>query len=99
MPVSAGKRGVLGSAATALMLAVSGLLVLSSSASTEFENLAAQSPSYASAGGSSCPPIDKKPNQMPHVDYKGVQHISYCVPAHVNPGQNIIRLNPTNLFP
>ncbi len=99
MPESAGKRGVLGSAAKALVLAVAGLLLLSASARAEFKNLAAQSPSYAAAAGSSCPPIKDKPNQIPHVDYQGVQHITYCVPAHVNPGQNIIRLNPTNLFP
>ena len=99
MPESAGKQGVLGSAATALVLAVAGLLLLSASARAEFKNLAAQSPSYAAAAGSSCPPIKDKPNQIPHVDYQGVQHITYCVPAHVNPGQNIIRLNPTNLFP
>jgi hypothetical protein len=34
------------------------------------------------------------------VDYAGVKHLSYCYgPVTVKPGQNIIRLNPTNLFP
>jgi hypothetical protein len=48
-----------------------------------------------------CPaPIQDKPNSIPHVDTPGTQHLEYCAgPITVNPGQNIIRLNPTNLFP
>jgi plastocyanin len=50
--------------------------------------------------GASCPPIKNKPNSTPHVDYKGVQHITYCYgPITVNPGQNVIRLRGTRLFP
>jgi len=97
----AGKRGVLGSVATALVVAVAGLLLIASSASASapYEKLAANAPSYAAAAGSTCPPIKNKPNQISHVDYQGVQHITYCVPARVEPGQNVIRLNPTNLLP
>jgi hypothetical protein len=47
-----------------------------------------------------CPPIANKPNQIPHVSYNGVQHLTYCYgPVSIKPGQNIIRLNSTNLFP
>ena len=98
MPVSAGKRGVLGSAATALVLAVAGLLILTSSASAANPYTADTTP-YTAPSGSKCPPIANKPNQIPHVDYQGVEHITYCVPAIVQPGQNVIRLNPTNLLP
>jgi plastocyanin len=57
--------------------------------------------SDARAGtGSDCPPIANKPDAIPHVDYNGVVHKTYCYgPVTVQPGQNIIRLNPTNLFP
>jgi hypothetical protein len=53
------------------------------------------------ASAAPCPaPIQNKPNSIPHVDYAGVQHLSFCYgPVTVKPGQNIIRLNPTNLFP
>src|SRR3954453_374458 len=83
MPVSAGKRGVLGGVATALLLVLGGLFLLTSSANA----------------ASGCPPIKNKPNSIPHVDYNGVEHLTYCVPATVDPGQNIIRLHGTNLFP
>src|SRR3954454_11864563 len=83
MPVSAGKRGVLGGVATALLLVLGGLFLLTSSANA----------------ASGCPPIKNKPNSIPHVDYNGVEHLTYCVPATVSPGQNIIRLHGTNLFP
>ena len=47
-----------------------------------------------------CPTIQNKPNAIPHVDYQGVQHLSYCYgPVPVKSGQNIIRLNSTKLFP
>ena len=48
---------------------------------------------------SDCPPIANKPHAIPHVNYNGVKHLTYCVPATVNPGQNVIRLNTTKLFP
>ena len=52
------------------------------------------------AKAAGCPPIQDKPDSTPHVDYAGVQHLTYCYgPVAVKPGQNIIRLNPTNLFP
>ena len=52
------------------------------------------------AKAAECPPIQDKPDAIPHVDYEGVQHLTYCYgPVAVKPGQNIIRLNPTNLFP
>jgi plastocyanin len=53
----------------------------------------------SSANAAGCPPIKNKPNAIPHVDYNGVQHLTYCVPATVDPGQNVIRLHGTNLFP
>src|SRR5689334_7144319 len=59
-------------------------------------------PAGAAADGTngSCPPIANKPHQVPHVNYEGMQKITYCVgPVTVAPGQNIIRLNATNLFP
>ena len=46
-----------------------------------------------------CPPIADKPGAVPHVNYTGMQQITYCVKADVKPGANIIRLNGTNLFP
>ncbi len=46
-----------------------------------------------------CPPIADKPGATPHVNYTGMQHITYCQLATVKPGANIIRLNGTNLFP
>jgi plastocyanin len=52
------------------------------------------------AHAASCPPIQNKPGAIPHVPYNGVQHLTYCYgPISVKPGQNIIRLNPTKLFP
>ncbi len=56
--------------------------------------------SSSNASAAPCPPIADKPAAIPHVDYAGVQHLSYCYgPVTVKPGQNIIRLNQTNLFP
>ena len=47
-----------------------------------------------------CPPIQNKPGAIPHVSYDGVKHLTYCYgPVYVKPGQNIIRLNSTSLFP
>ena len=52
------------------------------------------------AGAAACPPIQNKPDAVAHVDYQGVQHLSYCYgPISVKSGQNIIRLNSTKLFP
>jgi plastocyanin len=52
------------------------------------------------AGAANCPPIADKPGATPHVHYKGIRHLTYCYgPVYVKPGQNIIRLNPTSLFP
>jgi hypothetical protein len=52
------------------------------------------------AAAADCPPIADKPGAIPHVDYQGVQHLTYCYgPVDVKPGQNIIRLNTTDLFP
>jgi plastocyanin len=51
------------------------------------------------ANAAACPPIQNKPGAIPHVQYDGVQHLTYCQPVSVKPGQNIIRLNGTNLFP
>jgi plastocyanin len=54
----------------------------------------------AKAQAATCPPIADKPGAIPHVNYQGVQHLTYCYgPVTINPGQNIIRLNGTNLFP
>ncbi|MEK6271175.1 MAG: hypothetical protein AABM42_00790 [Actinomycetota bacterium] len=56
------------------------------------------SPGTAAAA---CPqtPIQDKPGAIPHVQYDGVQHLTYCQTVTVKPGQNIIRLNGSNLFP
>ena len=41
-----------------------------------------------------CPSIADKPGAVPHVDYQGMQHITYCYgPIDIHPGQNVIRLN------
>ena len=62
------------------LLAVAGLLILTSSASAANPYTADTTP-YTAPSGSKCPPIANKPNQIPHVDYQGVEHITYCVPA------------------
>ena len=71
--------------AACLLLAVAASLSISSTASAGVDG--------------QCPPIADKPGATPHVNYAGMQQITYCVPATVNPGANIIRLNGTNLFP
>ena len=54
----------------------------------------------AEAHAATCPTIQDKPQAIPHVNYQGVQHLTYCYgPVTINPGQNVIRLNATNLFP
>ena len=57
-------------------------------------------PSNAGAGqDAECPPIPDKTASIPHVNYPGMQQITYCQLATVKPGANVIRLNTTNLFP
>ena len=53
-------------------------------------------PPSASAGvNGECPPIADKPEAVPHVDYEGVQHMTYCYgPISIRPGQNIIKFRP-----
>src|SRR5919197_4247381 len=91
MPVPAGMRRweealVPGRLAVALFVALAAMLASSAS---------------AHAGtGSDCPPIQNKPGAIPHVGYDGVAHITYCEgPITVHPGQNVIRLNATDLLP
>ena len=62
--------------------------------------LAPAAGAHALHGANNCPPIKNKPDAIPHVDYQGVEHLTYCDgPITVKPGQNLIRLNGTNLFP
>jgi plastocyanin len=51
-------------------------------------------PSAASAGvDGECPPVAEKPDAVDHVEYDGVQHLTYCYgPITIAPGQNIIKL-------
>jgi plastocyanin len=92
MPIHAGTLGYrvrLG--ATAVLLALAGFLLLASRAG-------AAEPQVMKAVD--CPPIEDKPGAIPHVGYNGVRHITYCYgPVRVEPGQNVIRLNGTDLFP
>jgi plastocyanin len=64
------------------------------------------SPAAKAGVDGQCPPIADKPNAAPHVDYTGVEHLTYCYgPITISPGQNIIRLRPaidgneTHLWP
>ncbi len=53
------------------------------------------SPGARAGVNSQCPPIADKPDAAPHVDYTGVEHLTYCYgPITISPGQNIIRLRP-----
>jgi plastocyanin len=53
------------------------------------------SPAAKAGVNGQCPPIADKPDAIPHVDYQGVQHLTYCYgPITIRPGQNIIRLKP-----
>jgi RTX calcium-binding nonapeptide repeat (4 copies) len=56
-------------------------------------------PPDAGAQTTGCPPIADKPDAIPRVEYEGLRQLTYCVRAEVKPGQNIIRLKGTNLFP
>ncbi len=53
-------------------------------------------PSAASAGvDAQCPPVADKPDEVPHVPYQDVQHLTYCYgPITIAPGQNTIKLRP-----
>ena len=65
----------------ALGCAVVALLVISPAAKAGVDN--------------QCPPIADKPDAVPHVDYDGVKHLTYCYgPITIRPGQNVIRLRP-----
>ena len=64
------------------------------------------SPAARAGVNGQCPQIAEKPDAVPHVDYQGVQHLTYCYgPITIRPGQNIIRLqsaiddNGTKLWP
>jgi plastocyanin len=53
------------------------------------------SPAAKAGVNGQCPPIADKPGAAPHVDYQGVEHLTYCFgPISMMPGQNIIRLHP-----
>jgi plastocyanin len=53
------------------------------------------SPEAKAGVNGQCPPIADKTDAIGHVDYQGVQHLTYCYgPITINPGQNIIRLQP-----
>jgi plastocyanin len=53
----------------------------------------------ALAGAATCPQIKNKPGAVAHAAYQGVQHLTYCVPVTISPGQNVIRYNGTSLKP
>ncbi len=79
--------------AAALLLSLAALLLIAA-------------PARAGDTAAECPTIHDKPDAIAHVDYNGIQHLTYCYgPVSVKPGQNIIRLNPatdpdgTKLFP
>jgi plastocyanin len=74
--------------------------------SCAFVALLVISPAARAGVNGQCPPIADKPGAVAHVDYAGVQHITYCYgPISISPGQNIIRLrqaidgNNTKLWP
>ena len=53
------------------------------------------SPAAKAGVNGQCPTIADKPDAAPHVDYQGVQHITYCYgPINMTPGQNIIKFRP-----
>jgi plastocyanin len=53
------------------------------------------SPAAKAGVNGQCPAIADKPDAAPHVDYQGVQHITYCYgPITMMPGQNIIKFRP-----
>jgi plastocyanin len=44
-------------------------------------------------GTAGCPNIANKPDEVAHVDYPGMEHITYCYgPITIQPGQNVIKL-------
>jgi plastocyanin len=57
------------------------------------------SPAARAGVNGQCPSIADKPDAIPHVDYMDggvsqVQHLTYCYPVNITPGQNIIRFRP-----
>jgi plastocyanin len=53
------------------------------------------SPAAKAGVNGQCPPIADKPDDVAHVDYDDVEHITYCYgPITISPGQNIIRFRP-----
>jgi plastocyanin len=53
------------------------------------------SPAARAGVNGQCPPIADKPDAISHVDYQGVEHLTYCFgPISIRPGQNNIRLRP-----
>jgi plastocyanin len=53
------------------------------------------SPAARAGVDGQCPPIADKPDAVSHVDYEGVEHLTYCYgPISIRPGQNVIRLRP-----
>jgi plastocyanin len=57
--------------------------------------LLAFSPAAKAGVNGQCPPIADKPDAAPHVDYTGVEHLTYCYgPITIIPGQNTINLRP-----
>jgi plastocyanin len=53
------------------------------------------SPAAKAGVDDQCPAIADKPDAVPHVNYTGVQHLTYCYgPITMMPGQNIIRFRP-----
>jgi plastocyanin len=53
------------------------------------------SPAAKAGVDGGCPPIADKPDAVAHVDYQGVEHLTYCYgPVSMMPGQNIIKLRP-----
>jgi plastocyanin len=53
------------------------------------------SPAARAGVDDQCPAIADKPDAVPHVNYTGVQHLTYCYgPIPISRGQNIIRFQP-----
>ena len=60
-----------------------------------FAALLLSAPAASAGVNDECPPIADKPGAIPHVDYEGVQHLTYCYgPITIRPGQNIIKFRP-----
>jgi hypothetical protein len=58
-----------------------------------FVALLVTAPAATAGVDAQCPSIADKPDAISHVDYTGVQHLTYCYgPISISPGQNIIKL-------